>query len=226
MNWKNFWNKKSLEKNAQQQVGRVKNGKVLPNKILNVIAEDIKQKINLKASDTLLDVCCGNGILSVELARHCKQLTAIDFSDLLITQAKKNQAKNNIHFMQGDALNLDINTQFDKIVLYFSFQYFDTYDKGFLVIKNLKKHLKPNGNILLGDIPNATKKHIYYNTLQKKIRLIKQTFLKQNDMGKFWSETEMNKICEQLNLQGELITQKQELPFYNYRFDYLIKHKL
>jgi hypothetical protein len=42
-------------------------------------------------------------------------------------------------------------------------------------------------------------------------------------MGKFWSEEEMNRICKSLGLKGEFMQQKSELPFSNYRFDYLIK---
>ena len=116
-----------------------------------------------------------------------------------------------------------MDEQFDKIILYFSFQYFDSYQKGFEVIKNLSKHMKPEATILIGDVPDLAKKDVYYNTFSKKLRLIKQNFFGQNDMGKFWSEAEMNRICKSLGLTGEFIKQKSELPFSNYRFDYLIK---
>lgn len=223
MNWKEFWNQKSLEGNAQKQVGRVKNGVVMPLQTLNLIADDIKQKIELQTNDALLDVCCGNGLLSAELARYCKQVTAVDFSEMLINEAKINHTDSNILFKQADALNLQLDQQFDKIVLYFSFQYFDTYQKGFEVINNLNKHMKPGAVLLIGDVPDLAKRDVYYDSFSKKLRLLKQNMFGQNDMGKFWSETEMNRICQSLGLKGEFVQQKTELPFSNYRFDYLIK---
>jgi ubiquinone/menaquinone biosynthesis C-methylase UbiE len=223
MNWKEFWNQKSLEGNAQKQVGRVKNGIVMPFQTISLIADDVRLKIDLQADDSLLDVCCGNGFLSAELAKFCKRATAIDFSELLINEAKIKHKDSNILFKQADALNLQMDEQFDKIILYFSFQYFDSYQKGIEVIKNLSKHMKPEATILIGDVPDLAKKDVYYNTFSKKLRLIKQNFFGQNDMGKFWSEAEMNRICKSLGLTGEFIKQKSELPFSNYRFDYLIK---
>ena len=137
MNWKEFWNQKSLEGNAQKQVGRIKNGVVMPLLTLSLIADDIKQKIDLQANDKLLDVCCGNGLLSLELAKYCNQVTAVDFSEMLINDAMVKHKDSNILFKQVDALNLKLDEQFDKIILYFSFQYFDTFQKGFEVINNL-----------------------------------------------------------------------------------------
>ncbi len=223
MNWKEFWNQKSLEGNAQKQVGRVKNGVVMPLQTLSFIADDIKQKIDLQANDKLLDVCCGNGLLSAELAKYCKQVTAVDFSELLINEAQLKHTDSNILFKQADALNLKLDEQFDKIVLYFSFQYFDTYQRGFDVIKNLSKHMKSGAILLIGDVPDLAKKDVYYDNFSKKLRLLKQNVFGQNDMGKFWSVVEMNRICQNLGLKGEFMQQKSELPFSNYRFDYLIK---
>ncbi len=223
MNWKEFWNQKSLEGNAQKQVGRLKNGVVMPLQTLSLIADDIKQKVDLQANDSLLDVCCGNGLLSAELAKYCKQVVAVDFSELLINEAKIKHKDSNIVFKQTDALQLQLDEQFDKIVLYFSFQYFDSYKKGFEVIKNLSKHMKSGSIILIGDVPDLAKKDVYYNTFSKKLRLFKQNIFGQNDMGKFWSEAEMNLVCHVLGLKGEFMQQKNDLPFSNYRFDYLIK---
>ena len=222
MDWKKFWNERGQEENPFAQVARV-GGK---DEILDLIVEHIVKVLELKPDDVLLDVCCGNGLLTARLAKYCKKVVGVDLSEVLIGQAKVNYP--DIDFICADALSLRYsNFQFielpiDKINLYFSFQYFESFDDGKKVIDNLLTFVKTEGRILIGDIPDSIKFFEYYNTPLRILQLIKQTLQQKNTMGKFWSENELTLICSQLNIRGEKLVQPKSLPYAHYRMDWLI----
>tara|TARA_B100000780_G_C21018805_1_gene408240 strand:- start:93 stop:767 length:675 start_codon:yes stop_codon:yes gene_type:complete len=221
--WKTYWNNSALDKSLFNQVQRN------PNKdddTLLLVESHLVELLNLSSTDSLLDVCCGNGLITKRLSKYSNNVLGIDFSALLINSAKENNDYSNIEYLLGDAASLTKNTneKFDKIVLNFSFQYFN-FKQGLKVVSEMKKTLKPNGIILLGDIPDKNKFWLYYNTYQKRFFYFKQWLFRQPKMGKFWSEKEMMKIAEIHNFRGTFLKQKETLPHSHYRFDFLLKHK-
>ncbi len=214
--WKNYWNNIAASSSSFKQVQR----DAINTYQMEEICAHISQTINLKASDMLLDVCCGNGLISSKLAKKCKSVVAVDFSEKLIKAAKKHCQQNNTEYYIEDALTLSDSIQIrcDKIILYFSFQYFN-FHEGVKVIKELKKRLKPGGIIFIGDVPNSSCFWSYYNTFTKRIFYFKQRLFNQPKMGKFWSEKEILVIAERNGLKAEIRTQPKHLPHAHYRFD-------
>ena len=224
MNWKEFWNNQARVKDAKAQVGRQVSGALHADELMDKIANKISSQIQLKATDEVLDVCCGNGILTKKLAGKCKSVDAIDFSEVLIANAK-NFGSSNINWYCLDATHFNLNKQFDKIVLYFSFQYFETNEKAERVISCLKNHLKPGGVILLGDIPDSAFKWTYYDTPIKRFFAIWSTLKGKNNMGRFWNKKALAKICLKHGLLTEIQQQENWQPYAWYRFDLLAYSK-
>lgn len=220
--WKNYWNKIGQKETALQQVQR---DDITAEQMLT-INKHIIQLLELKPEDTLLDVCCGNGLLSWSLSKSCKSVVGVDFSSSLITSARAMHSNPNLSFVEMDATKLshNLDDKFDKILLYFSFQYFD-YELGQNVLREMKKLLKPGGRILIGDVPDKKKFWTYYNTLPKCIFYFKQWLFKQPKMGKFWSEDEMKILAEENQLKGAFLEQNKKLPHAHYRFDYLLSQQ-
>jgi 2-polyprenyl-3-methyl-5-hydroxy-6-metoxy-1,4-benzoquinol methylase len=226
MDWKKFWNEKGGEENPFAQVARIGGQTQHDEDLLELIVEHIVAMLDLKSDEVLLDVCCGNGLLTSKLAKHCKKVIGIDLSEVLINHAKHMYPE--IEFICADALELNSSTickqysSIDKINLCFSFQYFDSYELGKRVIENLLPFLKQDGKIFLGDIPDSIRFFEYYNTPMRIIQLIKQTLQHKNSMGKFWSENELAEICKQLNVFGKKLIQPEHLSYANYRMDWVI----
>ena len=221
--WKNYWNNTALDKSLLNQVQRNSNKK---GDGLLLVETHLVELLNLSNSDTLLDVCCGNGLITNRLSKHCNTVLGIDFSPLLIDIATQNNTYSSVEYLVGDATTITkiTNHKFDKIVLNFSFQYFN-FEDGLRVVSEMKKLLKPNGLILLGDIPDQKRFWTYYNTFPKRFFYFKQWLFKQPKMGKFWSAQEMMKIAMQNNLKGTFLKQKEKLPHAHYRFDFLLENK-
>ena len=221
--WKNYWNNTALDKSLLNQVQRNSNTK---DDGLLLVETHLVELLNLSNSDTLLDVCCGNGLITNRLSKYCSAVLGIDFSPLLIDVATQNNTYSSVEYLTGDATTITkiTNQKFDKIVLNFSFQYFN-FEEGLKVVSEMKKLLNPKGIILLGDIPNQKYFWAYYNTLPKRFFYFKQWLFMQPKMGKFWSEQEMMKLARLNNLKGTFLKQNETLPHAHYRFDFVLEHK-
>lgn len=72
---------------------------------------------NVKSQDVVLDIGCGNGSLSFDVAQKVEKVIGIDLNEKNIKFAKKNFSGKNIEYIYGDAL-LDLpNRKFDAIIL-------------------------------------------------------------------------------------------------------------
>ncbi len=233
MNWKRFWDQQAtLNSHPQAQVGRIRKGLTVQAPIVEAITARISSLLDLQPSDHLLDLCCGNGMLTFPLADNCQQVVGVDISSEQIALAEAHASKDNIRYHLADVTKLlqdpafpTIAPQggFDKINLYFSFQYFDTQTKGKAALKAMLHFLKEDGILLLGDVPEQKYFNTFYPTLKSKIKYHLKRLIQQDDMGKFWNEKTLKQIAHSLGAQIERIEQPAHLPYADYRCDYLIR---
>ena len=227
MNWKSFWDHQSNQSNPLHQVGRKGGAISNQEEFLATYAAYVAKQLNLTDDDVLLDVCCGNGLLTSYLAKHCKAVLGVDFSQQLIGQAQQYHSSQTIAFVCVDALRLPqtnlkhpgIDLPFTKSSLCFSFQYFETVSAGKQVVEGIFK--QGVSALFLGDVPDRERFFYYYKSLKDLSRLAFQMLRQRNDMGKFWSEDELSYIAKSLGKQGQKIIQPSNFPYAHYRMDYL-----
>ena len=110
--------------------------------------------LKLSLDDKVLDLCCGQGRHSLELARRgFNHVKGLDHSHYLIQKAKARAKKEylNIKFKEGDARKLPYTTDaFDAVmILGNSFGYFETIKDDLLILKEVFRVLKPWGRLLI-----------------------------------------------------------------------------
>ena len=109
--------------------------------------------LNLKPSDSILDLCCGQGRHTLELARRGFNAEGYDRSRYLIQKARVTAKKEGlaIRFREGDARKLPYADCFFEVVMVMgnSFGYFETEKDDIRVLKEIFRVLKPGGRILL-----------------------------------------------------------------------------
>ncbi|WP_407355438.1 methyltransferase domain-containing protein [Methanolobus sp. WCC5] len=110
--------------------------------------------MKLNPESHVLDLCCGQGRHSLELARRgFRNIDGLDRSHYLIQRAKSSAKKESltVRFREGDARKTPYATDsFDVVMLLGnSFGYFETSDEDLRVLKEVKRILKPWGKILL-----------------------------------------------------------------------------
>jgi len=223
MDWKSFWDELARSKDPHRQVARISKA-ALPMDIVQKIAQYIIEQLGIQPEDHVLDVCCGNGMLTAELAQYSRHVTGVDLSPEQIQNARL-LTQENTTFYEGDGRHLSevINGQYNKVLCYFSFQYFDTYPKGREAVKAMKTVLKPGGAILLGDVPDHAKKGQFFNTWQDLFKNKVNRFLDRDAMGKFWKTQELDTIAGESGLSGKHLEQPEGMLYSHYRFDYLMQ---
>jgi len=102
----------------------------------------------------ILDLCCGQGRHVLELSRRgFSNLYGVDRSHYLISRAKNisRQRGDAVTFREGDARKLRFNdNQFDAVYLAGnSFGYFESVDDDVAVLREIRRILKPGGQLLL-----------------------------------------------------------------------------
>ena len=226
IDWQKYWNELAQNSDFHAQVGRTVANKSLDNEIVEQITKRIVHYLDLQPSDILIDVCCGNGMISRQLAQYCQKVIAVDISPQQIALANQFNAAENITYLVGDALNLSeiVHYQANKINLYFSFQYLDSLQKGEKALSEMKKCLLSEGKIFIGDVPEKERCKHFYTSLRSKIWFLYYELRNRNPMGKFWSYKEMYFIAKKTGFTIEKIAQPAKLPYSHYRCDFLLQY--
>ncbi len=145
------------------------------------IIKKIIKYIKPKKKDFFLEIGCGNGILTKELYKYTKNITAIDIDNNLIKLCKK-KSKLNINFINIDILNFNFNLNIEKkiriignIPYYISHKIIYKFIKNYKFIKDIHILLqKQLANNLIFNKKNKkkTKTTIILNSLFKIKKII------------------------------------------------------
>ena len=144
------------------------------------------QSVGAKPGSNILDVCCGTGMLSLELSKAVGsegKVTGVDFCGNMLEIAYKNQKKagkeaENITFQQGDAMQLPFeDNTFDGVTIGWGLRNLPELELG---IKELMRVVKPGGKVVsldMGKPSTPVFKQGYWLYFEKIVPL----------MGKIWS---------------------------------------
>ncbi|MBN2076592.1 MAG: class I SAM-dependent methyltransferase [Dehalococcoidales bacterium] len=106
----------------------------------------------LSPGASVLDLCCGIGRCSLELARRGFNVTGVDRTSSYLTEARKQaeQEDLDVEFIQDDMRKFIRPESFDCVISMFtSWTYFENPDEDKQVILNAYSSLKPGGKLLI-----------------------------------------------------------------------------
>jgi len=109
--------------------------------------------LGIKEGSHILDLCCGIGRHSLELARRGLNVTGVDRTRSYLAtarrQAKKEKLKN-VEFIEGDMRTYCSPDTFDDVInLYTSFGYFEDIGDDRKVLMNVHRSLKQGGSFII-----------------------------------------------------------------------------
>lgn len=244
---KDFWNR--MARGAEDEVSAldrtIESLKIDIDYVVRTIPWDIEFKV--------LDLCCGNGLLSFAIAEKVRIVTGLDNSEVLLHMGNillKERRVSNIDFVMGDAVSLPFkDNSFDAVLCYDAFHYFPDYDYAGGVIKEILRVAKTDGTVLIGKVPSRNSVGYYlWNTIRsgekgqgtplpakrgergfsERMQLLFRRFSgKKVDSDEWlWYRKEIFQ-----SLKGEKFREIRFFPsrssgIMNYRFDVLISNRL
>lgn len=106
----------------------------------------LEKEIDHNKSLKILDVGCGTGRHSIEMARRGYTITGIDLSESLLEKAKEKARQNQVKvdFQHHDARNLPFEKEFDLAIMMCEggFPLMETDEMNFEILKNVSNSLK------------------------------------------------------------------------------------
>jgi demethylmenaquinone methyltransferase/2-methoxy-6-polyprenyl-1,4-benzoquinol methylase len=119
----------------------------------HVWRERAVDRAGVSPGDSVLDVCCGTGDLSFELAQRVSpsgRVVGCDFSEPMLDLAREKAAARNVEsarFEWADALNLPYDDgRFDAVTVGFGIRNFADRDRG---LREMSRVLKPGGRLVI-----------------------------------------------------------------------------
>ncbi len=127
------------------------------------------QMARIQPGDKVLDVCCGTGDLAFRMSRAGAEVTAVDFCESMLEQARlrSKALPKSPRFVQGDAMNLPFSDRsFAVVTIGYGLRNLSDFVIG---IQELVRVTKPGGRVMILDFSSPTNslwRNIYYCYLQ------------------------------------------------------------
>jgi len=116
----------------------------------------IREFSGVKSNDRVLDVACGDGVLSFEVARHCAYVNGVDISESMIALAAEHTIEGgakNVSFQVGDAAHLEFpDGTFDRVFCRLGLHHFEDPAAA---VREMMRVLKTPGHLIVADIVSS-----------------------------------------------------------------------
>jgi SAM-dependent methyltransferase len=112
----------------------------------NLTRTVLLQELSGNSGGRALEIGCGPGTWTREVAPLVKHLTAVDISGAMIEQARGYTDSDNVRYVQSDAAEFPLNEQYDTIFSVRVVEYFEEWEP---VLARLLDAVAPNGRAVI-----------------------------------------------------------------------------
>jgi cyclopropane fatty-acyl-phospholipid synthase-like methyltransferase len=224
--WKAWWNDPRIsEADLFQQVGRTVGGVPTGEKDLETTAGAILAALRLTGNEVVLDLCCGNGLISRRIAPHCRKLIALDYSKPLIEISRRQHAGTGIEFAVADVAHLSTEdtgeSYVDAIFMAHSFMFFDESQAAGL-FRFLRSITDATSRLFLESIPDQDRMLNFYDTPERLQAHHKRKAEGTEIMVNWWTKDALVALANSEGFLCRPLDQNPDRINHHYRFDALL----
>ena len=199
----------------------------MPSGQICLLVEPVRSALNLRPDDHLLDLCCGNGLVTNALSKHCGLVIGIDYAADLIEMAHRRSAAPNVTYLHGDAAQI-VGAGLPsglphKVCMNQDLQYFTEVTLRDLL--NSLRTARGGGDlaILFTDVPDATRLNNFYDTPERREDFRRRRAARNEAIGGWWSPDHLRTIFKDAGYALEVRPQDAARFAAHYRFDLMAR---
>lgn len=205
------------------QVKRTVNGRPVSEEQITMIIDAIRHGLRLSSSDTLLDLCCGNGALSDRLFSLCQGGLGIDYSEYLIEVAHENfqklpERKYILEDVEVYTRTTRSTEPFTKALCYGSFAYLPV-DTAYGMLKNLRDRFSGIELLYVGNLPDKSQMDDFFHQ-------DKYTHGVENDpnslIGIWRTKVEFSEFAKDAGWNADVFHMPSKFYASRYRYDAIL----
>jgi SAM-dependent methyltransferase len=205
------------------QVRRTVRGKPVPERQIELIASTILARLDLRPSDTVLDLACGNGALSARLFASCGAYLGSDKSAYLIGIARSRfESPPRRRFaVLGAAEHVRSEPEperFTKVLCYGSFAYFSQADAA-TVLRGLRHRFPAVRRVFIGNLPDRSRAAAFYADRTPSEQELADP---NSQIGVWRSREDFAELARSCGWHPEITAMPPEFFAAEYRYDALL----
>jgi cyclopropane fatty-acyl-phospholipid synthase-like methyltransferase len=209
-----------------QQVERTIGGRPVDDLQIALVVAATCEGLDLQRSDVLLDLCCGNGLVTTRFSAHCAQVLGVDFSTTLIEVARQHHAPANVTYLHGSATELTPaqlgGVRPTKIAMCTALQYFAERDVAALM-RALGSLGAATAPVYFTDVPDVDHLYDFYDTPERRADYERRKAAGTEAVGTWWSRIRLAEILRGAGYATSIKPQDSRRFGAHYRFDVLAR---
>ena len=224
--WARFWADYQADlasKDEQSQVLRIRNKQPIDQQSWEITLSTVAKQLELSSADSLLDLCCGNGLFTLAFSSKVETITAVDISSVL-TEGLSARALQNVVIETTDMRDAQFPKHcFSKVLWYAGIQYIDESDI-VIMMRSIHSWMKPGGILLIGDIPDRAKLWEYFNNETRRKAYFAGLEKRKPIIGSWLEASWLENLCLESGFTtANAVTQQKELIYSDFRFDLIAR---
>ena len=187
---------------------------------------DVAQKLELCASDRLLNVGCGAGLMEIIFGHWVAHIDSVDYSKGMVERAaKNNEMHNNVRVQHGSILDLSfLDGKYTKVLANSVIQYLQDMDELRKAFESIASVCDQNARVLISANPDIRKQEEFLKGYDK-LDLTEEQKIQKKEANKknLWTNPDdLIVLAKDLGFNAEIQKMNEEVWQSWYMFDLLL----
>jgi SAM-dependent methyltransferase len=211
------------ERDFLEQVGHTEGGLAISEQQFGQMVTQLITLLDPRPNDRLLDLCCGNGIITQVIGSNVEQAVGVDLSENMVAIARKHHSEPHISYYKHDVLKLDgfagfTQLGFSKFLMHGGLQHFnpDDFERLLVTILNLAAE---EFTLLFSFVPENGNQKYFYHSIKRQLQALYYRILKRDVFGYWWDKNLISNICNRYELHCSFHQVDTSLDASKYRFN-------